>query len=71
MVTVALTKTVQRPMFRSIAIPKCLIVFLDGEGVSGRLKLSECTVGRQIRVLFEKPGALNTGIDIELLSYYT
>ena len=51
---ILVTKTAHRPMFRKIAIPRCLLAFLDNTGVNGPVRLAEITVGRQMRNLCQK-----------------
>lgn len=49
--TVFVTKKAGRPMYRKIAIPQHIISYLDNEGITGALGLTEITVRRQLRKL--------------------
>lgn len=43
-------------MFRRIAIPLCLLTFLDSRGVTGKLPIGESTVRRHLRELNQATG---------------
>jgi len=54
--SVYVSKTSQRPIFRRIAIPKCLMAFLDSRGVDGKMPFGESTVRRHLGEINRETG---------------